>query len=99
MSSFKFTFEVWHVVSPSKDHLVGFCQISLTQLAHILTANGPGLNTSYFSEGNIYPVVGHDGLIQIKTMMGDNVGWLKATLAMGTSSQINKFVAQEDERD
>jgi hypothetical protein len=44
---------------------------------------------SCFSEENVYPIVGHDGLLEIKNLLGKSIGWLKLTLAFGSPAQIN----------
>jgi hypothetical protein len=54
---------------------------------------------NHFTDENVYPIVGHDGLIEIKDLSGKAIGWLKVTIAFGTSHQINTFVSVLDERE
>lgn len=40
---------------------------------------------SHFTDENVYPIVGHDGLVEIKDMSSKAIGWLKVTIAFGTA--------------
>lgn len=69
---------------------MGFCQLPTAAFAKV---------NSNFSEENLYPMVGHDGLIEIRDFLGKAIGWLKVTLAFGNPMQVNRFVQIIDERE
>ena len=54
---------------------------------------------NHFNDDTVYPVVGHDGLIEIKDMSQKAIGWLKVTIAFGSAHQVNRFVQMLDERE
>ena len=74
LAEFDFTFEVRDTVSPSKDMVIGFCQLPTAPFAKVMQG---------YSDENLYPMVGHDGLIEIREFLGKPIGWLKVTLAFG----------------
>ena len=66
-------------MSPNKDMVIGFCQLPTSPFAKVSS------NMIHFSEDNLYPIVGHDGMIEINDLYGKAIGWLKVTLAFGSS--------------
>jgi len=73
-------------MSPSKDQVIGFCRLPTSIFAKVST------NMNHFNDDTVYPVVGHDGLIEIKDMSQKAIGWLKVTIAFGSAHQVNRFV-------
>jgi len=47
------------------------------------------VSQNYSEDTAVYPVVGHDGLIEIKDLTQKAIGWLKVTIAYGSSHQVN----------
>lgn len=90
LAEFDFTFEVRDTLSPSKDQVIGFCQLPAAPFAKA---------TNGYNEENVYPLVGHDDLIEIWDFLGKAIGWLKVTLAFGTAIQVNRFVQVLEERE
>lgn len=56
------------------------------------------MTLGYFDDSNIYPIVAHDGMLEVKDFMNKTIGWLNVTLALGTAGQVNRFVEMEDKR-
>lgn len=100
LEKFTFILEVWDHQSPSKEEFIGLVKIPLASFCYSMRTNDEQVFSLNFlaDQHCIYPMIISDGPLPIYSpRLGQNVGELSLTLALGTAIQINRQIQKEQE--
>lgn len=100
LEKFIFILEVWDNVSPERDDLVGLVKIPLASFCYSLRTTEDDIFSLNFlaDQHNMYPMVIVDEAMPIYSpLLGQNVGYLKVMLGLGSPVQVNRQIEKEQE--
>lgn len=102
METFVFVLELWDKVSPSVEVFLGLVKVPLAPITHSMrTTDGEVFSLNFMADQFcMYPMTITDGFLPIYSpKLGQNIGHLKLTLAMGSPIQVNRLIQKEQEEE
>ena len=91
--SYTFVLEVWDTLQPSKEEFLGLVKIPLSSFSTSMkTTDTQIFSLNFLADQHcLYPMMISDGSLPIYSpRLGQNIGELDVTLALGTALQINR---------
>jgi hypothetical protein len=91
--SYTFVLEVWDTLQPSKEEFLGLVKIPLSSFSTSMkTTDNQIFSLNFLADQHcLYPMMISDGSLPIYSpRLGQNIGELDVTLALGTALQINR---------
>ena len=101
LENFVFILEVWDNVSPERNELVGLVKIPLASFCYSLRTTEDDIYSLNFlaDQHNMYPMVIVDDSMPIYSpLIGQNVGYLKVMMGLGSPIQVNRQIEKENEK-
>jgi hypothetical protein len=98
MESFIFVLELWDQISPSVQEFIGLVKIPLAPICYSMKTTDQEVYSLNFMADQfcLYPMIVSDGFLPIYSpKLGQDVGHLKVTLAMGSPVQVNRLIQKE----
>ena len=98
LEKFIFILEVWDNVTPERDEFVGLVKIPLASFCYSLRTTEDDIFSLNFlaDQHNMYPMIVVDDSLPIYSpQKGQNVGYLKVMLALGSPVQVNRQIEKE----
>ena len=102
MEKFFFVFELWDQVSPSVQDFLGLVKVPLAPLTYSMRTTDEEVFSLNFMADQfcMYPMTVSDGYLPIYSpKLGQNIGHLKLTVAMGSPVQVNRLIQKEEEEE
>lgn len=103
LHSFVFILEVWDNVSPERDELVGLVKVPLASFYNMLKTTEEDIFSLNFlaDQHSMYPLFMFqegESLPIYSPLLGQNVGYLKLTIGLGSPVQVNRQIEKENEQ-
>ena len=98
METFVFVLELWDQISPSVQEFIGLVKIPLAPICYSMKTTDQEVYSLNFMADQfcMYPMIVSDGFLPIYSpKLGQDVGHLKVTLAMGSPVQVNRLIQKE----
>lgn len=98
MEKFVFVLELWDQISPSVQEFIGLVKIPLAPICYSMKTTDQEVYSLNFMADQfcMYPMIVSDGYLPIYSpKLGQDVGHLKVTLAMGSPVQVNRLIQKE----
>lgn len=102
LEKFVFILEVWDNITPERDDLVGLVKIPLASFCYSLRTTEDDIFSLNFlaDQHSMYPLTIVDDALPIYSpQLGQNVGYLKVMMALGSPVQVNRQIEKEQEFD
>jgi hypothetical protein len=102
MERFIFVLELWDQISPSVQEFLGLVKIPLAPICYSMKTTDNEIYSLNFMADQfcMYPMIVTDGFLPIYSpKLGQNIGHLKVTLAMGSPIQVNRLIQKEQEEE
>ena len=102
MERFIFVLELWDQISPSVQEFLGLVKIPLAPICYSMKTTDDEIYSLNFMADQfcMYPMIVTDGFLPIYSpKLGQNIGHLKVTLAMGSPIQVNRLIQKEQEEE
>ena len=102
MEKFIFVLELWDQISPSVQEFLGLVKIPLAPICYSMKTTDDEIYSLNFMADQfcLYPMIISDGYLPIYSpKLGQDVGHLKVTLAMGSPIQVNRLIQKEQEEE
>ena len=102
MEKFVFVLELWDQISPSVQEFIGLVKIPLAPICYSMKTTDDEIYSLNFMADQfcLYPMIISDGYLPIYSpKLGQDVGHLKVTLAMGSPIQVNRLIQKEQEEE
>jgi hypothetical protein len=93
--SYTFVLEIWDTLQPSKEEFLGLVKIPLSSFSTSMkTTDTQIFSLNFLADQHcLYPMMISDGALPIYSpRLGQNIGELDVTLALGTALQINRQI-------
>jgi hypothetical protein len=95
MEKFIFVLELWDQISPSVQEFIGLVKVPLAPICYSMKTTDDEIYSLNFMADQfcLYPMIISDGFLPIYSpKLGQDVGHLKVTLAMGSPIQVNRLI-------
>jgi len=102
LAAFTFVLEVWDQVSPSQEEFVGLVKIPLASFCiSMRTTDKAVFSLNFLADKHCYyPMIISDEHLPIYSpKYGENIGFLKVTLALGSAVQVTRQIQREQEKE